>query len=166
MHRQFADQIGGAVLAGEIEQRRLGVGVALDEELHQIAHIAAGRGDVGKAGAQRGVGAAPADRDHRPRDQRRARRIIGDGRGRIAAGDDDGAPIAGEIGGNRLDPHQRRQQHVMAARSAARARCARRRLRAGDNEAHDHFSLRKILFENRFPSPPITVEDMRFAIIR
>ena len=36
---------------------------------------------------------------------------------------------------------------------------------AGDDEAHDHFSLRKILFENRLPSP-ITVEDMLFGIKR
>ncbi len=46
MHDQFADQIGGAVFAGEIEQRRRRVGVPLGDELHQIAHVAAGRRDI------------------------------------------------------------------------------------------------------------------------
>ena len=60
---QFADQIGGAILAGQIEQRRRRIGVPLGDQPHQIAHVAAGRGDVGKSRLPRGVGAALADRE-------------------------------------------------------------------------------------------------------
>ena len=46
MYNQFANQIGGAVFAGEIEQRCRSVGVPLGDELHQIAHVAARRRDI------------------------------------------------------------------------------------------------------------------------
>ncbi len=47
---EFADQIGGAVLAGKIKQRRVGVGMALGDELDQVAHVAAGGGDLRETG--------------------------------------------------------------------------------------------------------------------
>ena len=78
VHDQFADQIGGAVLAGEIEQRRRRVGAPLGDQPHQVAHVAAGRGDVGEARCARGLGAALADRKQRQIEQRLARRMVGD----------------------------------------------------------------------------------------
>ena len=140
VHDQFGHQIGGAILAGKIKQRRRRIGMTLGDQLHQIAHVATGRSDVGKSRLPRGVGAALADRDQRQLDERCARRVAGDGAGRIGAGDDDPAPGAGKIGLNRLDPQQRRDQRSVSTRAQSGGGAFAIGLRAGDDQAHVIFS--------------------------
>ena len=112
----------------------------LGDELHQIAHIAAGRGDIGEARLPRSVRAAPSDREQRKLEQRFAGRAVGDGARRIGAGDDDAAPAAGKISRDRLDAHQRRHQHLVPARAQGGGGAFAIGLRAGDDEAHIIFS--------------------------
>ena len=58
--REFCDEIGRAVLAGEIEQR-LSVTPPCSDEADEIVHITVGGCDVGKARPARRLGAARAD---------------------------------------------------------------------------------------------------------
>jgi hypothetical protein len=108
VHGQFADEIGSAVLAREIEQGTRRIETARDEVPDEIAHVPAGCAHLGEAGAARRIGAALADREGRQREQGVTCRIVGDCRRRVGAGDDHRAPIAGQIRWNRLDAHQRR----------------------------------------------------------
>ena len=63
MRGEVGDEIGGAVFAGEIEQRRSGF--ALAQQLDEIARVAAGGGDIDEARLLRRLGAAAAHRIER-----------------------------------------------------------------------------------------------------
>ena len=65
-----------------------------------------------------------------------ARRMRGDRAGGIGAGDDDAAPVGAQLGVDRLDPEQRRDQHLMTARAQRGRGALAVLLRAGDDDAH------------------------------
>jgi hypothetical protein len=138
---QFNDQIGGAIFAGEIEQRGFGVGLPHNQHTHQIMHIAPCRCNIREAGVSRSLGAALADSEQRQHIQSIAYRIVSNRAWRIRAGHDDGAPLTAKVGGNWLYSHQRRHQHVMPTRAQCSGSSLAIRLRTGDDNTHDHLLL-------------------------
>ena len=81
-----------AVLAGEIEQRQPRAGKALSGEPREIVRIAVGRDHIGKSGSARSLGAAPADRQHRQRQQFAAPGMARERARAVGAGDEDRRP--------------------------------------------------------------------------
>ena len=102
----------------------------------EIADVAVRRHDIGEALRQRGVGGAAADGIGRALEQRLQRRMIGDGAQGVDAGHRNRMPVAVEVGVDGLDPQQRRQHDLAAARAQLRRRALAIGLWSGDKDTH------------------------------
>jgi hypothetical protein len=112
-YRQLSEEIGGAILASQIQQRSVRISMLGDQRPHQIVHVATRGRYIREAGLARGLRAALANGEQRSLDQSFLRGIAGDRIQRIRAGDDDRAPLAGKVGGKRFYPHERRHQDIV-----------------------------------------------------
>jgi hypothetical protein len=113
VRRQVSEEIGGAIRAGEIQQRGIGVSMLGDESPHQIAHVATRGHDIPEPGLARGLRAAMTDGEQRQLRQSFARGIACNRICRIRASNDDCAPRASKISGKWFYPQERRHQNVV-----------------------------------------------------